>query len=240
MFRENAHKATSIHGRETLENLLRSLDSNATVFVKNKNKFENMLPSIGLKTPKLLASFKFADSNVAQPDGIVNSDTEGRHSIEPPTEQTTKVDTNPQNHTPAQQKVIEEFAAAVDENLVDYIKNSLENKGANKNRYNLKPVSDRAAEDIKAITGIDSTGFATVIEQRMAEHIVDRHGNVGAANQSMKDINDIARMQYVIDNYDNIVSGGYTRAYSKIGGASWRGRGWPDVWIPGAAADVIR
>lgn len=47
----------------------------------------------------------------------------------------------------------------------------------------------------------------------MAEHILRRHGENGEADHSMRDINDIGRIQYVIDNYDSVVDGGTTQSY---------------------------
>ena len=126
----------------------------------------------------------------------------------------TVINTNPAQHTPAEQKVIDEYQAAVDENLVNFVETSMENKGSNKGKYTLKPVSERASADIKNLTGIDTTGYKTVLEQRMAEHIVDRHGADGAANKFMQDFNDIGRMQYILDNYDRMELAGNTRAYT--------------------------
>lgn len=47
----------------------------------------------------------------------------------------------------------------------------------------------------------------------MAEHILRRHGENGEADHSMRDINGIGRIQYVIDNYDSAVDGGTTQSY---------------------------
>lgn len=74
--------------------------------------------------------------------------------------------------------------------------------------------ASRAAADIKNITGVDTAGNQTVLESRMAEHILRRHGENGEADHSMRDINDIGRIQYVIDNYDSVVDGGTTKAYA--------------------------
>ena len=128
--------------------------------------------------------------------------------------ESTAVDTNPARHTAAEQAVIDAYQAAVDDNLANFVETALENKGSNRGKYTLKPVSARATADIKALTGIDTSGFKTVLEQRIAEHIVERHGANGAADTSMQDINDIARMQYVLDNYDSMEPAGYTRAYT--------------------------
>lgn len=126
----------------------------------------------------------------------------------------TAVNTDPAEHTAGEQRVIEEYQAAVDEDLVHFVESAMEHKGENKGRFPLKPVSERAAADIQALTGIDTTGFQTVLEQRIAEHIVDRHGANGAADASMRDVHDIARMQYVLDNYDSMEPAGTTRAYT--------------------------
>lgn len=130
--------------------------------------------------------------------------------------ESTAVNTDPAEHTPVEQAVIEEYQNAVDEDLIHFVENSIADKGMNKGRYNLKPVSERAAQDIKAITGIDAAGFKTVMEQRIAEHIVDRHGANGKADTSMQDINDIARMQYVLNNYDRMEYAGKTNSYTTI------------------------
>lgn len=129
-------------------------------------------------------------------------------------EESTVINTDPTQHTAVEQRVIDEYQGAVDDNLVNFVETSIANKGSNKGRYTLKPVSDRAALDIKNLTGVNTSGFKTVIEQRIAEHIVNRHGANGVANKSMADINDVARMQYVIDNYDRMEYGGKSSAYT--------------------------
>ena len=80
-------------------------------------------------------------------------------------------------------------------------------------RYSLKRVNGRAAQDTKWLTGVDATGSKTVIEPRIIEHILKRHGENGSADSSMRDINDIARIQYVLDNYDDVSYGGKSGAY---------------------------
>lgn len=128
--------------------------------------------------------------------------------------ESTAVNTDPAQHTAVEQTVIDAYQAAVDDNLVNFVETALENKGSNKGKYTLKPVSERAAADIKTLTGVDTSGFKTVLEQRIAEHIIDRHGVNGAADTSMSDINDVARMQFVLDHYDSMEDAGYTRAYT--------------------------
>ena len=126
--------------------------------------------------------------------------------------ESTAVNDDPAKHTPEEQARIEEYKAATDENLVNYIETVRNNPDAKIGQYSLKPVSDKAA-DIKALTGVDVSGNKTVIEPRMIDHIFRRHGKEGAANETMSDVNDVARMQYVLDNYDDISHGGTSSAY---------------------------
>ena len=126
--------------------------------------------------------------------------------------ESTSVNTNPAEHTAVEQRVIDEYQNATDTGLVDFVQNAAQNPGG-KERYTLNPVSDRAAADIKNITGVDAAGNQTVLESRMAEHILRRHGENGEADHSMRDINDIGRIQYVLDNYDSVVDGGTTQSY---------------------------
>lgn len=128
-------------------------------------------------------------------------------------EESTSVNTDPAEHTPQEQAVIEEYQNAVDENLVEYVQAVKDNPGRRMPRYPLKDVSDRAAAEIQRLTGVDVSGNKTLIEARTVEHILKRHGENGKANQSMRDVNDIGRIQYVIDNYDTVEHGGTTGAY---------------------------
>ena len=130
--------------------------------------------------------------------------------------ESTTVNTDPAQHTAAEQAVIDEYHAAVDDKLVKYIETVRANKGAKIERYSLKPVAERAAKDIMQLTGVDASGNQTAIEARIIEHILKRHGENGTANHSMRDINDIARIQYVLDNYDTAAYGGKSQAYQTV------------------------
>ena len=148
----------------------------------------------------------------AQTD-VDSQNAEGIKNTAPNGAESTVVNTDPARHTAAEQSVIDEYQAAVDDNLVNYIETVRDNAGAKIGRYSLKRVNDRAAQDIKRLTGVDTTGNKTVIEPRIVEHILKRHGENGSADSSMRDINDIARIQYVLDNYDDISYGGKSGAY---------------------------
>ena len=127
--------------------------------------------------------------------------------------QSTAVNTDPTEHTAIEQRIVEEYQAATDERFSAYIRNIQANGKNGVARFDFKPVSDRAARDILRITGVETKGNATQIEPRMVEHILRDHGKNGRTDHSMADVNDIARVQYVLDNYDDVTDGGTTKAY---------------------------
>lgn len=131
-------------------------------------------------------------------------------------EESTAINDTAESHTARQQAVIEAYKASVDEGLVEFVQNSVNNKGQNRGRYYLNDVSPRAERDIYELTGVDASGFKTVLEQRMAEHIYKEHGPEGTTDQSMANLNDIGRIQYVLDNYDTMRQGGRSPSYTTM------------------------
>lgn len=97
-----------------------------------------------------------------------------------------------------------EYAEAVDTEMVRFAEYALNNPQDNKSAYQLKKASARQVADIKRLTGIDVQGFGTEAKTNVFRHIENDHGANGETDQSMADINDVARMQYVIDHYDSM------------------------------------
>ncbi|MBO4854089.1 MAG: hypothetical protein J5482_02940, partial [Oscillospiraceae bacterium] len=128
---------------------------------------------------------------------------------------TTAVNDDPAEHTPGEQRVIEEYKDAVDPALVEFYEKAKSETTAKKEAkaFEMQPVSDRAVEDIKRLTGVNTAGFRTLFDVRQANHIYLDHGENGRADHTMADANDVGRMQYVLDNYDTVEDGGRTRAY---------------------------
>lgn len=94
--------------------------------------------------------------------------------------------------------------------LVDRVKKGL-TKGSEK--VQLGTVSDSNASQIQRETGIDTRGYSVAIEARQIEHILKDHGENGLANQSMANPEDIARIEYALNNPDRITRSEPTRAY---------------------------
>lgn len=119
----------------------------------------------------------------------------------------TAVDTSPEQHTPEQQASIQEYQNSVDNRVLAFIHkwNGLKNVDYKKKaRVRLDTVSERAVSDLKSTVGIDATGYRHSIDGNALQHIEKRHGKNGEADHSMANENDIARISYVLDNYDEV------------------------------------
>lgn len=60
------------------------------------------------------------------------------------------------------------------------------------------------AADIERLLGIDVTGYTVWADKTTFNHIEKRHGEDGKHDSSMANLNDVARMGYVVENYDSI------------------------------------
>lgn len=100
-----------------------------------------------------------------------------------------------------------EYEASTDEKLVEWARPYFEGtkKPNSKDRYIICSVSDRAAQDIFELTGSDVKGFNHVLRCDEVSHINKRHGKKGKADSSMRDISDLGRIAYVLENYDEII-----------------------------------
>lgn len=100
------------------------------------------------------------------------------------------------------QRIKEEYKNSTDEDMYDFIDDA--RRGGKNRYYRMTDISDTEASDIKQLTGIDVTEFSRKISSDSIRHIENRHGEKGAADSSLKDDADIARMNYVLENYDSI------------------------------------
>lgn len=119
----------------------------------------------------------------------------------------TAIDTSPEQHTPEQQASIQEYQNSVDNRVLAFIHkwNGLKNADYKKKaRVRLDTVSERAVSDLKSTVGVDATGYRHSIDGNALQHIEKRHGKNGEADHSMANENDIARISYVLDNYDEV------------------------------------
>ena len=152
----------------------------------------------------------FLNSNETQTNGIdadefikgISGEDSG--DSESFVQNSTNAVTNPlSSYAPEKRGMIIDFLNSVDEKLkafVERVKN-----GSNKfERFTISDVSDREAADIKYLLGIDVDGYTHNINTNGIRHILKRHGISGSHDHTMSNNNDIARMGWVIKNYDSV------------------------------------
>lgn len=107
-----------------------------------------------------------------------------------------------ETYTPERRQTIADYLRAVNQELVGYVRRI---KQGEKVRpwFSLGAIPSRAATDIQNLTGVNVSGFTNSIAADDVRHILRRHGENGSANDSMRDANDIARLEYVLRTYDD-------------------------------------
>ena len=83
-------------------------------------------------------------------------------------------------------------------------------------RVNLGTVPDEVAEQIFDLTGVRVNGYKVAIEARQIVHILKDHGKQGAADSSMADYSNIAKMEYALNDPDDITAAGRSTAYTHM------------------------
>ena len=152
-------------------------------------------------------------AETAERSAAYDADPNGRMSLaqraqtaEWEQQHTTSIDTNPATHTPDQMAQIREYVNSVDEGLKDFIQKRRNGELWKKAKYTVGNVDARTQADIKNAIGIDTNGYKIVFDVGSDEHIARRHGAEGEHDRSMTDINDEARLSYVLRNYDDLYS----------------------------------
>ena len=85
-----------------------------------------------------------------------------------------------------------------------------------KDKIYLNNVRERAVNDIKDILGVDVTGYKVALDENTVKHIAKRHGKNGKADSSMANLSDWEKIQYVLEDYDNIEYGGKASGYTTV------------------------
>lgn len=138
-------------------------------------------------------------------NNVETQNADAQKNTAPNGTESTSINTDPATHTPEQQRVINEYVSSADKGIVAFIERvrQLKNpKYRNSVRYSISEVSPKAAQEVTSLTGVDVSGFENIITGSAVDHIEARHGSAGRADHSMSDINDLARVQYVLDNFD--------------------------------------
>ncbi len=99
---------------------------------------------------------------------------------------------------------IQGYLQSVDKNMVELCEEYRANKNGKFKRYTISPVTDVEASDISALTGTDLSGYVHAIDKNGFNHIEKRHGVNGEQDKSMSNVSDVARIGYVLANYDSV------------------------------------
>ena len=94
-----------------------------------------------------------------------------------------------------------EYENSTEQDLLNFIYQQLEFPNP-KARFTISEANKKQIEDIKKLLGIDVTGFKNVIDHSAIMHIKNRHGLNGKADKSMSNPKDLARIGYILENYD--------------------------------------
>ena len=127
--------------------------------------------------------------------------------------QETQAQGQTEAHTPEQLRIMQEYEEAVDPQIVEFIDRVQAGVASPKAKRTVGQINGNLAKEISNIVGFDVDGFSILIEPSAITHMAKRHGKKGYADQSLADKNDIARMGYVLKNYDTVQKGNNKRPH---------------------------
>ena len=121
----------------------------------------------------------------------------------------------------ASRAVDRQYFSSEDTNLHQYIKDALSGNLPKKSFYKVnKIIPDRLATDIEKIVGFSVKGYSNEIAPGNIQHIENEHGPNGRKDQSMKNHHDLARISFVVENYEKIKEGKISGEYKNSDGTN--------------------
>lgn len=161
-----------------------------------------------------------AEGNTETAENIVTNNNETADSSDIKANETEIVKRDMSNaDEQTMQNIKNQYEHSTDLGLVNFIKTVRNTAKNGWMKFKLKNVTDSSAEDIRRLTGVNVRGFETEIGGSAITHIDRRHGVNGKADSTMADVNDMARVQFVIDDYDSIrLTGKTNREYKNADG----------------------
>ena len=118
-------------------------------------------------------------------------------------DQTNAVSKPIDSYPAEKQGMIRSYLQAVDEGIRNFVQR-VKSGDWTFRRQKIADVSPKTARDIGALLGIDVTGYTHNINTNGVKHILNRHGANGEHDSTMASDEDIARIGWVLENYDSV------------------------------------
>ncbi|MBR5180207.1 MAG: hypothetical protein IKW90_15635 [Lachnospiraceae bacterium] len=112
-------------------------------------------------------------------------------------------------HTEREIQIMKEYIESTDTDVRDFVDSVLSGKDK-LNYVTVAFISTKAAKRIYELTGKTTYGNRVILDISAVKHIEKRHGSEGNQDHSMSNPDDIARIGYVIMNFDEISWDGET------------------------------
>ncbi|MBO4445426.1 MAG: hypothetical protein IKT04_02690 [Clostridia bacterium] len=107
----------------------------------------------------------------------------------------------------------EKYVESVDDEVLSFVYDVA--SGGDSHCVTVGFVNEEMATQIETLTGLSLGCNRILLTSDAVKHIIKRHGENGQADHSMADYKDIARICYVLNNYDEIFYTG-EKSYSLL------------------------
>ena len=102
------------------------------------------------------------------------------------------------------QTVIQEYMDSTDPEIEKMVSLLQETGELPFERHRIIDMSEKMVKDLKEVTGVDYSGYSHWINSNAIRHIEARHGINGEADTSMANPKDVARIAYILSQYDSV------------------------------------
>ena len=108
------------------------------------------------------------------------------------------------------ERVIDYSFAEVNQDILDMVSEVEKGDFKDNDKVELKRLTPKTAAKIKELTGVDVSDFKVVIEARQMAHVLKDHGKNGKTDHSLEKPEDIAKMEYALQEPDYLTLSGKT------------------------------
>lgn len=116
----------------------------------------------------------------------------------------TAIEFDPSTHTQEEIDTFNDYLNSVDQKLLQFVKKYYGNNVSGSDKIRFTTVGHGLGKELKALTGYDFTNHSVVINQSHVQHLANDHGVNGSSNHTMANIEDVARIGWVINNADSV------------------------------------